>query len=90
MIVLLWIDHAKIGCGSREFLVLKSGRKWVSLLALATLDRIKIKKAEFDAAKAKPLPYSKARLIRRIRTNALTYGASKAIVRDAITAANRK
>jgi len=53
-----------------------------------TFDRIVIALAEFDRMKKRPVSYSKTRLLKRLRINAETYQASKALLGDAIVAAD--
>lgn len=61
----LYVDHPKIGCGFRPFLVLKTGRVWAHLLATETAETIKIPVA--DLKWAKPLPLKSGRLARRLK-----------------------
>lgn len=82
------IDNRKLGCGWRDFLVLKVGRKWVSLLAIGSMDKITMSVREYEelAPSARELKVRRSKLNKRLRVNAATYGASDALLREAIAA----
>ena len=85
-----WLDDRRAGCGRRDFLVARVGRKWVSLVALGSLSTVKLSRAKFDAlllSKAtRRVEYKPTRLRRRIKTNAATYGVDSALVTGALRA----
>lgn len=68
----LYLDHPKVGCGWRNYLVLKRGRIHARLLATESADALTVNVA--DLAHGRPQPVKKTRLAKRIRATALTYG----------------
>lgn len=82
----LWIDHPKIGCGRRHFLVLKEGRTLVKLLSTGTMETITVPKAIL--ARAIPVTIKPSRLARRMRATAETY--DRAALERAIAAGREK
>lgn len=79
----LYVDHPRIGCGNRIFLVLKTGRVWAHLIAAGTAELIKVPVG--DLRWAKPLPFKPGRAVKRLRAVAKTYGVETDAVREAIT-----
>jgi len=69
--------------GSRDFLLLKTGRLWVTLLEIGTFTRLKTPREEFDRAKKTEMQYAKSRVLKRLRANAHTYKASPALLKEA-------
>lgn len=75
----LWLDHEQFGCGTRDFVALL-GRKWVRVVEVATGESAKISMTEFLAAvrgpsrKRNPRELKPARVAKRLRRNAKTYG----------------
>lgn len=51
----MYLDHAKVGCGWRRFLVLRAGRKHVRLLYPSTLVQFTIGRDEYVAAHPVPV-----------------------------------
>jgi hypothetical protein len=82
----VWLDHPVIGCGNRDMLVLSAGRKWTRLLCVARMRAIKLPTAQVPAGEE--IETSKTRLRKRLKENAKTYNASKALLRDALAVAN--
>lgn len=73
-LVQMWLDHQRVGCGYRHFLVLKEGHKWTRLVCVGGFVSFTIPTAQYRAAKPEPVKMSRTRLIRRIRDEAKTYG----------------
>lgn len=69
--VTLYLDHPKVGCGYRRFLVLKVGRKEVRLLCVESAESLKVPVA--DLKFAKPEAFKPRRLAKRISNTARTY-----------------
>lgn len=62
------IDHEKVGCGERLFVVVKVGYKWVRLFYPSTLTGFTIPREQFDRLKVRPAdPVRTARLLRKHR-----------------------
>lgn len=79
----LYLDHPKVGCGWRSYLVLKEGRKWATLLCTETAEDLRLPLADLKAGR--PLVIKPSRCARRLRETARTYGLEKtAAVRDAL------
>ena len=91
-ILWLWLDHVKFGCGWRHYVAVP-GRKWVYLTLIATGEHTKIAMAEFEKAKRVTLSAklrvnsaNPAKVAKRLRRNAKTYGIESAAVKDALKA----
>lgn len=67
-VVSAWIDHPKLGCGERQFVVLKEGRKKVRLLAWATLTTVTLTVDDYRRARPRPVPVEPRDLARRLST----------------------
>ena len=65
MIVELWMDDRRVGCGLRRYVVLQVGRKWVRLFHAPTLQTIPMPKSEFERH-ARPAVGAKPKAVRRI------------------------
>lgn len=64
LLISLYLDDAKVGCGVREFVPLRYGTKWAELLYVPTLTMVRI---PLDAAKrAKPVEVRPKALASRI------------------------
>ena len=87
-VISAWLDDARAGCGRRDFLVARVGRKHVALVALGSLATVKLSRADFDAlmsSKAtRRVEVKPARLRRRIKSNAAAYGVESALVKAAL------
>lgn len=70
--VRLYLDHPRVGCGWRQYLVLTVGPKWARVINIESAETIKIPAAELRHAKDMPL--KPARAARLLRTVAKTYG----------------
>lgn len=68
----LYLDHAKVGCGWRGYLVLKVGRIHARVICAETAESFSIPKK--DLAHGRPLPLKRTRALRRLRDVARTYG----------------
>jgi DNA-binding HxlR family transcriptional regulator len=80
----LWIDHAKFGCGQREFIAVV-GRKWVTLIAVGSAAHARITKADFEAAAQRGSPIARRTIKRQLKRNALVFGhADGGVVKDAL------
>lgn len=84
-------DCSQLGCGHRLYIVVKVGRRWVSLFQPSTLITIKIAKADYDRLATPVIVRSRKKMAARIRANqrqakrlGLRNGGS--MVRAAITA----
>lgn len=89
MHISLYLDHPKVGCGWRPYIVLKSGRLWASLLATETAERIKIPVGLLKTGR--PLPVKRTRMARRLREVARTYGEQDSVaVKDALAVLRQK
>lgn len=49
-VISCYVDDRRIGFGTRVFIVIRKGRKWVKLLSLGCLKTIRISRAAFDRA----------------------------------------
>lgn len=79
-----WIDHPRIGCGFREFVVAKIGPKWVHLITAATGEHIEITRSEYDSLKPTELRYRPGRLASRLRRNAEAFGQDTLLLKGAL------
>lgn len=52
MIVMLWLDEARVGCGWRPYVVLSEGRKRVHVFQPATLVHLDLTVEEYRVARA--------------------------------------
>lgn len=82
-LISLYLDHSKVGCGWREYLVLKEGPKWTKLISTATADAITIPSTEMKWARDVPL--KKTRAARRLRAVAKTYGVDSVALKEALS-----
>jgi hypothetical protein len=82
--VRLYLDHPIIGCGYREFLVLKRGRKWVRLLCISIFDAVTLPQSLFTSMTMTALPFKKGRLEARVRENARLYAARNGLLQEAV------
>ena len=64
-VVDIWLDDVKVGCGTRRFVVLECGPRWVKLFYYPTLSTIRIDRLTFDR-KARLATDSKKRTIANI------------------------
>lgn len=83
----LWIDHPKVGCGWRSYLVVREGRKWTRLLCTETAESLMLSEGEWAPIKNRSvqLPFKRTRVARRLREVAKTYGHADArVVKDAL------
>jgi hypothetical protein len=85
MLASLYLDHPKVGCGWRLYLVTAIGPKWVKVTCTETADSLSIPRAEFDRMKPQPMKLVRTRVARRLRIVATCYGLEKtAAVRAAL------
>jgi putative component of toxin-antitoxin plasmid stabilization module len=81
--VSLYLDHPKVGCGWRIYLVAKEGRKWVKLIAIGTAETVTVPAEVMKTARELKLkPTATARRLRRVAT---TYGVDTATVKEALS-----
>ena len=79
----LYLDHAKVGCGWRAYVLIRVGRKWARLVCTETAETLSIEVKELRGAR--PLPFKRTRLARRLRQVARDYGQEQSAgVRQAI------
>lgn len=79
----LYLDHPKVGCGWRAYLVLKVGRIHARVICTESADAITIPKTEL--AHGRPLPLKPTRAARMLRAVARTYGQEDTgAVKDAL------
>ncbi len=78
----LYVDHPRIGCGFRDWLVTSTGPKWAHLVSCDTAEIIKVPVT--DLKFAKPLPVKPARRIKRLRAVAKTYGIETQAFKDVV------
>lgn len=76
----LYVDHPKIGCGFRAFLVVKTGRIWAHLVSTDTAEAIKVPVG--DLKWAKPLTFHPRRRLNRLRRVAKEYGIETEGLKD--------
>lgn len=67
----LYLDHPKVGCGYRRFLVLKKGRVEAKLLCVETAESLSLPVGLLQGGT--PETYKPRRLIKRIKATARTY-----------------
>lgn len=79
----LYLDHPKVGCGWRSYLVLTVGPKWVRLLSTETAETIKVPASELRFAREEKIKPSRA--LRRLRKVAATYGVDTEAVKEALS-----
>lgn len=80
--VRLYIDHPRVGCGFRAFLVLRTGRIWAHLICTETAEAVKVPVG--DLRWAKPMPLKPTRLARRLRAVAKDYSVETEALKEAI------
>lgn len=81
-LISLYLDHPKVGCGWRRYVVLTVGPKWARLVSAETAEAIRIPAKEL--ATGRPLPIKPTRAARRLRDVAKTYGEDTSAVREAM------
>jgi hypothetical protein len=67
VLVQIYTDDKRLGCGWRPVLVIESGRKWARVFSPASLDAIQIPVDELR--RARPLDVPPTRILRQIRRN---------------------
>lgn len=82
----MYLDYPGIGCGMRQFLVLRRGYKWTKLLCVATFETVELASSLFDNMTIRELPFKPTRVERRLRENARVYAARKNLLREAVRA----
>lgn len=79
----LYLDHPKVGCGWRAYLVLKEGRKHARILCTETAEAFTVPVLTLKSGR--PMPLKPSRCARRLRDTARAYGMEKtSAVRDAL------
>lgn len=80
------IDHEKVGCGWRSYLVLTIGRKWVRLLSTDNAAALTISLLEYNEAlkTARPMVLKRTRLAKHIREAARAFTVDSNAVDDAL------
>lgn len=78
----LYVDHPRIGCGFRDWLVIRTGRVWAHLVSCDTAEIIKVPVG--DLRFAKDLPVKANRRIKRLREVAKTYGQDTEQFKEAL------
>jgi hypothetical protein len=63
-----WLDHPKLGCGERSFVVVRAGRTRLRLLATASLRFVTV--ARGDLTRVQAIDLAPARLARRLKLRA--------------------
>jgi hypothetical protein len=83
----LYLDHPKVGCGWRSYLILKEGRKWTRLLCTETAEAMTLSRKDADKLikEGKPLVLKPTRLAKRIRAVAKTYNIDTQDIKAALT-----
>lgn len=69
--VRLYLDHPKVGCGWRSYLVVDVGRVWAKVICTENAEPLKIPVT--DLAHGKIEDFKPRRLAKRLKANALTY-----------------
>ncbi len=82
-----YIDHQRIGCGYRQFLLLKSGPKWTRVLVVGDMTILKLPTSRWRAARPTPVAVKPSRLRARVKENGRVYRARPSLIREALTAA---
>lgn len=77
----IYLEESRVGSGSRQFLLLHEGSKWVRLLYLPSLTAINLPKQEYflRLGKGKTITYKPSRLIRHIRDSLRHYEKTNAV-----------
>lgn len=77
----LWLMHPALGAGWRDYLVLRIGPKWVRVIEIGTMTSATVARKDYDSAARyqQPAFYQPARLARRLRRNAKTFGSNAEI-----------
>jgi hypothetical protein len=70
-VVRLYLDHPKVGCGWRGYVVVQVGRVWAKLVCIENAEPLKVPVGQI--AHARPMEFKPRRLARRIKANAITY-----------------
>lgn len=68
----LYLDHPKVGCGWRSYLVVKEGRIHARLVYAATGESLTVPKTAITHGR--DLPLKPTRMAKRLRAVARTYG----------------
>ena len=79
----MWIDHDKLGCGMRDFVVTQ-GRKWAHLIVVATGEhaRVPVNAVPAMLRRSRELPLDKTR--KRLRRNATTFGTMDNLIAETL------
>ncbi len=80
----VWLDHPRLGCGWRAFLLLREGHKYATLICTENAEPLTIPLAEWRTLERKPLPLSASRLARRLRALGKTYSRETRLLSLAI------
>ena len=79
----IWIDNKKVGCGFRDFLVLRTGPKWTFLISTDNAETVKVPSSEMRFAQDMLLKPTRA--ARRLRNVAKTYGVDTVALKEALS-----
>lgn len=82
----LYLDHPKVGCGWRAYLVLKEGHKWTRLFCTETAEALTLPRKDADKLikEGTVLALKPTRLAKRIRSVAEAYGVETQDVKAAL------
>lgn len=83
--VRMWVDHDKLGCGWRDFVVVE-GRIWATLIVVATGEHAKFRMSDpfFVGAIHKSKELDRVNTRKRLRRNAKEFGYDDNTVQDAL------
>lgn len=71
-IISLYLDHPKVGCGWRRYLVLQQGRIHARIICMENAEALKIPATTLATGKIEP--FQRTRAVKRLRATARTYG----------------
>lgn len=81
----IYLDHPKVGCGWRRFLVVKEGKKYATVICLENAEPLKLDMKELCSGK--PIEFKPRRVEKRLRATARIYAREDSwAVKDAIKA----
>lgn len=69
--------HSRITSGRRDFFVVERTKKYVTLVALANLERLRIPVENYDAGKPEEREVPRAHLVERVKANTLSYNPNE-------------
>lgn len=83
--VKMWLDHDKLGCGWRDFVVLE-GRKWATLIVVGSGEHARMTMTDpvFVLRIHKSIEIDRERTRKRLRRNAKVFGTEDATIKEAL------